>query len=84
MGSLGSGAGATGLGSSSAVRLGTGTSAVVGSGESVLAIFGCDGFGSVDGGSDGEVEVEVAMADYLQPSSFSSTRFTLSSTSGKE
>jgi hypothetical protein len=31
-----------------------------------------------------EVEVDVAMADYLQPSSFSSTRFTLSSTSGKE
>jgi hypothetical protein len=78
VGSLGSGAGATGLGSSSAVRLGAGTSAVGGSGESVLAIFGCDDFLEIDGGLMGEVEVEdeVVMTDNLQPrNGLSSTEY---------
>lgn len=48
----------------------------MGSGESVLAIFGCDGFENVD--REWMVEVEVMVADNLQPrNSFSSIPITM-------
>ena len=81
VGNLGSGAGATGLGSSSAARLGAGISAVVGSGESVLVIVNVVD----DGGLMVEVDVEVVTIDYRQPrNGFPNTSFMPSSTSGSQ
>jgi hypothetical protein len=82
VGSLGSGAGATGLGSSSAGRLGAATSAVVGSGESVLAIVDVMDLGVLMAELTVEVEVEVAMTDYLEPRN--SPKFHAFSTSGSQ